>query len=168
MRGDVQYAQPPHLFLNTGGGGFHDIAGEVGGGFAKPKVGRGAAFGDFDNDGDMDVLITTNNGPAYLYRNDQLGGNRSIRFRLIGTESNRDAIGATVRVYYAGQTSLRMVRSGRSYLSQSELPLTFGIGKRDSIDKVVIHWPNGRVEEFKNLKAGRYDCVEGKGVRESG
>jgi hypothetical protein len=167
MRGDVQYAQPPNLFLNTGAGGFHDVAGELGGGFAKPKVGRGAAFGDFDNDGDMDVLITTNNGPAYLYRNDQIGGNRSIRFRLIGTESNRDAIGATVRVYHAGQTSLRMVRSGRSYLSQSELPLTFGIGKRDSIDKVVIQWPNGRVEEFKNLKAGRYDCVEGKGVRES-
>ena len=167
MRSDVQYAQPPHLFLNTGGGRFHDVAGEAGPGFAKPKVGRGAAFGDFDNDGDLDVLITTNNGPACLYRNDQLGGNRSIRFRLIGTESNRDGIGATVRIYYAGQSSLRMVRSGRSYLSQSELPVTFGLGKRASIDRAVIRWPNGRVEEFKNLKAGRYDCVEGKGVRES-
>jgi hypothetical protein len=167
MRGDVHYAQPPNLFLNVGGGRFHDVAGEAGGGFAQPKVGRGAAFGDFDNDGDMDVLITTNNGPAYLYRNDQLGGNRAIRFRLIGTESNRDAIGATVRVSYGGQTSLRMVRGGRSYLSQSELPITFGIGKRDSIERVVIQWPNGRVEEFKNLKAGRYDCVEGKGIRES-
>ena len=166
MRSDVQYAQPPHLFLNTGGGRFHDVAGEAGPGFAKPKVGRGAAFGDFDNDGDLDVLITTNNGPAYLYRNDQLGGNRSIRFRLIGTESNRDGIGATVRIYYAGQSSLRMVRSGRSYLSQSELPVTFGLGKRASIDRAVIRWPNGRVEEFKNLKAGRYDCVEGKGIRD--
>jgi len=167
MRSDVQYAQPPHLFLNTGGGGFRDVAGEAGPGFAKPKVGRGAAFGDFDNDGDLDVLITTNNGPACLYRNDQLGGNRSIRFRLIGTESNRDGIGATVRIYYAGQTGLRMVCGGRSYLSQSELPVTFGLGKRASIDRAVIRWPNGRVEEFKNLKAGRYDCVEGKGIRES-
>ncbi len=166
MRGDVHYAQPPNLFLNVGGGRFHDVASEAGGGFAQPKVGRGAAFGDFDNDGDMDVLITTNNGPAYLYRNDQLGGNRAIRFRLIGTESNRDAIGATVRVSYGGQTSLSMVRGGRSYLSESELPITFGIGKRDSIERVVIQWPNGRVEEFKNLKAGRYDCVEGKGIRE--
>jgi enediyne biosynthesis protein E4 len=167
MRGDVQYAQAPHLFLNTGGGRFRDVAGEVGAGFAQPKVGRGAAFGDFDNDGDLDVLITTNNGPAYLYRNDQLAGNRFIRFRLIGTESNRDAIGATVRLYYGGQTNLRMVRSGRSYLSQSELPVTFGVGKRDSVDRAVIHWPNGRVEEFKNVKAGRYDCVEGKGIRET-
>jgi hypothetical protein len=60
-----------------------------------------------------------------------------------------------------------MVRSGRSYLSQSELPVTFGVGKRDSVDRAVIHWPNGRVEEFKNVKAGRYDCVEGKGIRET-
>jgi hypothetical protein len=163
-RGGVQYAQPPHLFLNDGKGGFRDVAGELGA-FAKPKVGRGAAFGDYDNDGDLDVLITTNNGPAYLYRNDQTGGNRSIRFRLTGTESNRDGIGALVRVYYGGQTSSRMVRSGSSYLSQSELPVTFGLGKRESVDRAVIRWPNGRVEEFKNLKAGRYDCVEGKGVR---
>ena len=164
-RSDVQYAQPPHLFLNTGGAGFRDVAAELGAGFAQPKVGRGAAFGDFDNDGDLDVLITTNNGPAYLYRNDQAGGNHSIRFRLIGTQSNRDAIGAMVRIYYGGQSSSRMVRSGSSYLSQSELPVTFGLGKRDSIDRAVIRWPNGRVEEFKNLKAGRYDCVEAKGIQ---
>ena len=164
-RSDVQYAQPPHLFLNNGSGGFRDVAGELGAGFAQPKVGRGAAFGDFDNDGDLDVLITTNNGPAYLYRNDRVAGNHSIRFRLMGTQSNRDGIGAMVRIYYGGQSSSRMVRSGSSYLSQSELPVTFGLGKRDSIDRAVIRWPNGRVEEFKNLKAGRYDCVEAKGMR---
>ena len=79
------------------------MAGEAGGGFASPKVGRGAAFGDFDRDGDLDVLITTNHGPAYLYRNDQLAGNRSIRFRLIGTKSNRDAIGAMVRITTAAR-----------------------------------------------------------------
>ena len=136
----------------------------LGAGFAQPKVGRGAAFGDFDNDGDLDVLITTNNGPAYLYRNDRIAGNHSIRFRLIGTQSNRDGIGAMVRIYFGGRTSSRMVRSGSSYLSQSELPVTFGLGKRESIDRAVIRWPNGRVEEFKNLKAGRYDCVEAKGM----
>ena len=114
------------------------------------------------------MLVTTNNGPAYLYRNDQLAGNRSIRFRLIGTESNRDAHRR------AGQDLLRrriQLAHGAERiklpLSQSELPVTFGIGKRDAIDRAVIRWPNGRVEEFKNLKAGRYDCVEGKGVRES-
>lgn len=162
---DVQYAQRPHLFLNTGGGLFHDVAGEAGGGFAQPKVGRGAAFGDFDNDGDLDVLITTNGGPAYLYRNDQLAGHRSIRFKLVGTQSNRDAIGATVRVYYGGQTRWRMIKSGSSYLSQSELPVTFGLGRHDRVERVVMQWPSGRTEEYRNLRAGqRYECVEGKGI----
>jgi hypothetical protein len=162
---DVQYAQRPHLFLNTGGGSFRDVAGQAGGGFAQPKVGRGAAFGDFDNDGDLDVLITTNGGPAYLYRNDQLTGHRSIRFKLVGTQSNRDAIGATVRVYYGGQTRWRMIKSGSSYLSQSELPVTFGLGRHDLVERVVVQWPSGRTEEYRNLKAGqRYECVEGKGI----
>ena len=79
------------LFLNNGKGSFRDVAGEVGGGFEQPKVGRGLAYADFDRDGDLDLLLTTNNGPAYLYRNDQLAGNHSIRFRLVGTKSNRDA-----------------------------------------------------------------------------
>jgi hypothetical protein len=93
-----------------------------------------------------------------------MSGNRSIRFRLQGTESNRDGIGALVRIDYGGRTASRTVRSGSSYLSQSELPVTFGIGRRESIDRAVIRWPNGRTEEFRNLKAGRYDCLEGKGI----
>ena len=161
---DTQYAQPPHLFLNTGNS-FREIAAEVGSDFAAAKVGRGAAFGDFDNDGDLDVLITTNSGPAYLYRNDQLSGNKSIRFKLVGTESNRDAIGAMVRISFGGQTSTRTVKSGGSYLSQSELPVTFGLGKQESIERVTIRWPRGRDEEYKNLKAGRYEVVEGKGIQ---
>jgi len=165
IRGNVGYAQPPQLFLNLGKGSFREIAAEVGGGFEQPKVGRGLAYGDFDRDGDLDLLITTNNGPAYLYRNDQSGGNRSIRFRLVGTKSNRDAIGAIVRVYAGGVTQSRMVKGGSSYLSQSELPVTFGLEKRDRIDRVAIDWPSGRTEEFKNLAAGRsYDCTEGKGI----
>ncbi|HWB96313.1 MAG TPA: CRTAC1 family protein [Bryobacteraceae bacterium] len=167
LRQDVEYAEPPHLFLNRGARGFHDVAGAVGGGFAQPKVGRGAAFGDFDRDGDLDVLITTNQGPAYLYRNDQTSGNRSIRFRLIGTKSNRDAIGAAVRIFNGGETSSRMVKSGSSYLSQSELPVTFGVGRRDRVERVVIAWPSGATEEFKNLQTGRqYTCTEGKGIRQ--
>ncbi len=165
LRRDVQYAQPPHLFLQSSPGVFREVAGELGGGFARPKVGRGAAFGDFDNDGDLDVLITTNNGPAYLYRNDQLGPNRGIRFRLVGTRSNRDAIGAVVRVESGGQVSSRTVKSGSSYLSQSELPVTFGLGRRERAERVVIHWPGGRTEEFRNLAAGRrYEFLEGKGI----
>jgi enediyne biosynthesis protein E4 len=169
VRHDVGYAQPPHLFLNRGAAGFRDVAGEVGGGFANPKVGRGAAFADFDRDGDLDVLITTNHGPAYLYRNDQTSGNRSIRFRLVGTKSNRDAIGAQVRIFHGDQTGSRLVKSGSSYLSQSELALTFGLGKRDKVDRAVLTWPSGRVEEHKNLSAGRlWECTEGKGIRDTG
>jgi enediyne biosynthesis protein E4 len=165
IRGNVGYAQPAQLFLNSGKGSFHEAAAEVGGGFDQPKVGRGLAYADFDRDGDLDLLITSNNGPAYLYRNDLLSGNRSIRFRLVGTKSNRDAIGALVRVFVGGITQSRMVKGGSSYLSQSELPLTFGLEKRDRIDRVVIDWPSGRTEEYKNLAASRcYECTEGKGI----
>jgi hypothetical protein len=165
IRGNVGYAQPPQLFLNNGKGSFHDVAAELGGSFDQPKVGRGLAYADFDRDGDLDLLLTTNNGPAYLYRNDQLSGNRSIRFRLVGTKSNRDAIGSTIQIISAGMTQSRMVKSGSSYLSQSELPVTFGLEKQDRVESAVIHWPSGRTEEFKNLTAGRsYECVEGKGI----
>jgi len=165
IRGNVGYAQPPQLFLNQRGT-FQDVAAELNGGFAQPKVGRGLAYGDFDRDGDLDVLLTTNNGPAYLYRNDQLAENRSIRFHLIGTKSNRDAIGAAVRVFSGGQTQSQMVKGGSSYLSQSELPLTFGLGKRDRVERVQIDWPSGVKEEFKNLAAGRcYQVTEEKGLK---
>ena len=166
IRGNVGYAQPPHLFLNDGKGAFHDVAAEAGGGFDQPKVGRGLAYGDFDRDGSLDLLMTTNNGPAYLFRNEQLNGNRSIRLHLTGTKSNRDAIGASVRVEYNGTGQSRVVKGGSSYLSQSELPVTFGVGKRDSVDRIVIQWPSGRVEDFKSIAAGRaYRCIESQGMR---
>src|ERR1700683_4014577 len=165
IRGNVGYAQPPQFFLNTGKRTFRDVSSELGEAFRQPKVGRGLACGDFDRDGDLDVLMTTNDGPAYLYRNDQLAGNRSIRFHLVGKQSNRDAIGAMVRIYYEGTTQSRLVKSGSSYLSQSELPVTFGLGKRDEIERVVIQWPNGRTEEYKKLGAGKtYECVESEGI----
>jgi hypothetical protein len=165
IRGNVGYAQAPQLFLNQGNGTFRDVAGEAGGGFEKSKVGRGLAYGDFDRDGDLDILMTTNNGPAYLFRSDQSAGNRSIRFQLQGTKSNRDAIGASVRIFAGGQSQWRQVRGGSSYLSQSEMPVTFGLGKRDKVDKVVIDWPSGRTEEYKDLRAGNsYKCLESKGI----
>jgi enediyne biosynthesis protein E4 len=161
----VGYAQPPQLFLNRGKGTFVDVAAEVGGGFSQPKVGRGLAYGDFDRDGDLDLLITTNNGPAYLYRNDQTAGHRSIRIRLVGTKSNRDAIGASVKIFDGSSTQSRMVKGGSSYLSQSELPVTFGLGASDRIDRLVVSWPSGLTEEYKNLAAGKsYECVEAKGI----
>jgi len=163
---NVGYAQPPQLFLNDGKGNFREAGTEAGGGFREPKVGRGLATGDFDRDGDLDVLITTNNGPAYLFRNDQTSGNRSVRFRLVGTKSNRDAIGARVRILSGGVSQARLVHSGSSYLSQCELPVTFGIGKRDQIERVVIDWPSGRTEEFKQLAAGKsYEITEATGIK---
>src|SRR5437016_12158784 len=151
--------------MTSGTEKFRDVAGQVGGGFESPKVGRGLAYGDFDRDGDLDILLTTNNGPAYLYRNDKQANSRSIRFYLQGTKSNRDAIGASVRIFLDGQTQSRIIRGGSSYLSQSELPVTFGLGSREKIDRVVIDWPSGRIEEYKDLHAGRtYHCIETKGI----
>ena len=166
---NVGYAQAPQLFLNNGKGSFEEVGEQAGGGFGQPKVGRGLAVGDYDRDGDQDILMTTNRGPAYLFRNDQTSGNRSVRFRLVGTRSNRDAIGAQVKVFAGGLMQTRMVRSGSSYLSQSELPLTFGLGKRDRIERVVIDWPSGRSEEYQALDAGRtYQVTEAKGIRAEG
>jgi hypothetical protein len=165
LRIGVGHAQPPLLFQNLGNGRFQDIAAAAGADFVRPRVGRGLAVGDFDRDGDVDLLMTTNNGPAVLFRNDHAGGHRSLRFTLVGTKSNRDGIGAQVRVMHGGTTQSRMVKSGSSYLSQSELPVTFGVGRRDRVDKVVVEWPSGRTEEFPNVQSGRaYECVEGKGI----
>ena len=160
------YAQAPHLFLNEGKGRFHDVAAQAGAAFASAKVARGAAYGDFDRDGDPDLLITTNQGPALLYRNDVTNANRSLRLRLVGTKSNRDAVGAVVQVTTPDSTQSRMVKTGSSYLSQSELTLTFGLSKRDAADRVVIYWPSGATQEFKNLKTGAYQAVESQLLRE--
>ena len=165
IRGNAGYAQAPHLFLNQGDGTFRDRAADAGAEFAEPRVGRGLACADVTGDGTLDVLMTTNNGPARLFKNEQLAGNRSLRLRLVGTTSNRDGIGATVRITHGGSSQSRVVKSGSSYLSQSELPVTFGVGHRDRVDRIVVTWPLGRTEEFANVATGRrYECVEGKGI----
>jgi hypothetical protein len=161
----VHYAEPPHLFHNQGGGQFVDIAREIGSDFATPKVARGAAFGDLDLDGDLDVVITTNGGQAHLYRNDLGSSNRSVRLTLRGSRSNRDGIGARVRARVGSTWQSRLVRTGSSYLSQSELPLTFGLGDRENIDELTIEWPGGQPEKIGGLRAGHaYTITEGKGV----
>jgi len=165
IRGNVGYAQPPHLFLNRGGARFEDVVSLAGSGFAVPKVARGLAYGDFDRDGDLDVLLTTNQGAAYLYRNDVAPGAHSLRMRLIGTKSNRDAIGAVVRLTTPEGTQARTVKTGSSYLSQSELTLTFGLGPRESATRVVVEWPRGEVQEFSKVAAGSYECTEGMPLR---
>lgn len=165
VRLDVQYPQPPQLFLNTAGGFTRDVAGETGEAFARPVVGRGAACGDIDNDGDQDLLITTNGGTPVLLRNDVAPGNKSLRVKLTGTKSNRDAIGASVRYECGAMAGYRMVKTGSSYLSQSELPLTLGLGPRDAVDRLVVMWPSGGIEEFKNVAAGKVEITEGRGLK---
>jgi len=160
----VSYAEAPHLFHNEGHGQFRDVAAFVGSSFATPKVSRGAAYGDFDNDGDFDVLITTNNGPTHLYRNDG-GSNRSIRFQTVGTKSNREGIGTNVRIWTPDGVRWLTVKGGSSYLSQSDRRVTFGLGQYQSIDKVVFEWPSGLKQELGKLPADRaYVVEEGKGI----
>jgi hypothetical protein len=161
----VGYAQAPHLFHNDGQGRFRDIASAAGSAFAAPKVARGLAYGDFDRDGDLDLVVTTNQGPAFLYRNDVTNGFHPLRIRLIGKKSNRDAIGAVVRVTTPEATQTRMVKTGSSYLSQSELALTFGLGPRDAATRMTISWPSGVTQEFSAVRFGGYECTEGQGLR---
>jgi hypothetical protein len=162
----VSYAEPAHLFRNLGGGKFQEVTSQMGAAFAAPRVARGAVYADIDNDGFLDVLVTTNAGPAYLFHNEG-GTNRSLRFKLIGTKSNRDGIGAVVRVVSNNNQDRqwKMLRSGSSYLSQSELILTFGLGTQTKADNIEIQWPSGQVDKLTNINAGQTVTVEeGKGI----
>lgn len=159
----VTYAQPPHLFRNTGGGKFVEATESLGVAFNQRRVGRGAAYGDIDNDGDLDLVMTTNGGPAVLFRNDG-ASNRSLRIKLIGTKSNRNGLGAVVTVTAGGASQAQMLRSGSSYLSASELLLTFGLGSAAHADAIEIRWPSGQVDKLEKVAAGQTITVqEGKG-----
>jgi len=151
----IQFRQPPLLFRNLGHGKFDDVSKAMGADFGRPIVARGAAYLDYDHDGDLDIVITTNNGPAYLWRND--GGNRNhwLTLKLVGTKSNRSALGAVVKL--DGQ--MQAVHSGSSYCSQSDLALTFGLGSEDVAKSVVIYWPSGHVDKLSNVKANQFKVV---------
>src|SRR5579864_44754 len=160
----VSYAEPAHLFRNLGGGKFTEVTTQMGASFAAPKVGRAAAYADIDNDGFLDVLVTTNAGPAYLFQNEG-GTNHSLRIKLVGTKSNRNGIGAVVRVAAGSDKQWKMLRSGSSYLAQSELVLTFGLGAQSKADSVEIQWTSGQVDKLANVNAGQTVTVqEGKGI----
>ncbi len=162
----VTYAEPAHLFRNLGGGKFQEVTPQMGPAFAAPRVARGAAYADTDNDGFLDILIMTNAGPAYLLHNEG-GTNHSLRLKLVGTKSNRDGIGAVVQLSSDNNKDKqwKMLRSGSSYLSQSELVLTFGLGAQTKADSVEIQWPSGQLDKLTNVIAGQTVTVqEGKGV----
>jgi hypothetical protein len=163
----VTYAQAPHLFRNLGGKQFEEVTPKSGAALAQKLVARGAAYADLDNDGDLDLVVTVNHAAAHVFRNDGGERNRSLRVRLVGSgKSNRDAIGAFARVTSAAGTSpWMMVRTGSSYLSQSELPLTFGLGTATAVSKIEIKWPDGATETLGAADAGQTITIEqGHGI----
>ena len=163
----VSYAEPPHLFRNLGAGKFQEVTDSMGSAFAAPKVARGAAYADIDNDGSLDLLMTTNGGRPYLFHNEG-STNHSLRVKLVGTKSNRDGIGSVVRVTSSKDQQWQMLRSGSSYLSQSELVLTFGLGMQSKVDSLEVQWPSGQVDKLSNISAGQTVTIqEGKGVMAS-
>jgi hypothetical protein len=157
----VAYAEPPLAFHNEGHGKFSDMSRQLG--FTRRLVARGAAFADTDNDGAPDILVSTNGGPAYLFHNTGGARNNAIRIRTAGTHSNRDGIGARVRVQWDNQpdgADWQTVHSGSSYCSQSDLALIFGLGQSGQADTVEIDWPSGQRDTVKNLKANATYTIE--------
>ena len=165
---NVKYAMPPHLFRNVGKGNFQEVTKTLGAAFNTPRVGRGAAYGDINNDGRLDLLLSTNGGPAYLFQNDaapRSPANKSLRIKLVGTKSNRDGIGTVVKVTTSAGTVSQMMRSGSSYLSASELMLTYGVGQLNQADTVEIRWPSGQMDKLSAVASGQTVTVtEGKGI----
>jgi hypothetical protein len=159
----VQYKEPPLLFRNLGERGkgqFENVTARMGAAFNRPIVARGAAYADYDHDGDLDILVTTNGGPAYLFRND--GGNRNnwICMRLVGRKSNRDGIGAVVRIVSKSGKQWNMVRSGSSYCSQSDLALTFGLGGDTEVQAIEIEWPSGEKQKLGGVAANQFLTID--------
>src|SRR5262249_31159900 len=147
----IQFRQAPLLFRNLGGRKFENVTGAMGDAFNRAIVARGAAHGDIDHDGDLDLIVTTNHGPAYVFRNDGGNQNHWITVKLIGSKSNKNGIGSIVRVESAGGRQWSMVRSGSSYCSQSDLALTFGLGRDETVSALDVEWPSGTKQRFSSL-----------------
>ncbi len=150
---NVRYAQPTQLFRNTGGSRFEDVTATAGGDLATPRVARGAAHADLDGDGDHDLVLTTNGGPAAIFENRGADNGHWLGVDLEGTAGNRDGIGAVVEVKAGGSTRSRLVRTGGSYCSQSQLYPTFGLGETEKVDEVVVRWPSGRTQRRTGVSA---------------
>ena len=161
----VLYKQIPLMFRNLGKGRFDSVGASLGAAFNVPQVGRGAAYGDYDRDGDLDILLINNQGPARLLRND--GGNKNhwLTIRTVGTKANRDGIGAVVRVESASGVQTQTVHSGSSYCSQSDLALTFGLGPDTTVKSVDVVWPSGTKDRVTGVAANQFVRLqEGIGI----
>jgi enediyne biosynthesis protein E4 len=163
----VEYAEPKLMFRNLGNGIFQNVSGRMGPDFSRPRVSRGAAVGDFDNDGDLDILVSNNGQAPQLFRNDGGNSNHWIEILLIGTKSNRDGVGARIKVISGDLTSYAQRKGGMSYQSAQDPRLHFGLGSRNKVDAIEVRWPSGTVTKLANLEADRITAVkEGEGLVE--
>src|SRR5205814_5968030 len=164
LKTEAGYKQRKVVYRNLGNGRFADITERIGPPATTPKAGRGAAFGDFDNDGRVDVAISNVNDLPDLFRSEADSGNHWITLKLVGATSNRNAIGARVRAVAGGVSQWQEVRGGGSYLAQNDLRFHFGLGSSDSVSRVDVRWPNGLEETWTNLPADRFQTLkEGTG-----
>jgi hypothetical protein len=166
IKTEAGYAQPKVVYRNRGGGRFSDVSAQLGEPITTPKAGRGAAFADFDNDGDVDVVVNNLHDAPDLFRLDQAGDNHWVTLKLVGSQSNRSAIGASVRVFTSEGEQRQEVRGGGSYYSQNDLRLHIGLGAARRVARVLVRWPNGREETWATLAANRaHTLTEGTGTR---
>jgi enediyne biosynthesis protein E4 len=164
LKSEAAYKQPKVVYRNLGNGRFRDVTAELGPPLTIIKASRGAAFADFDNDGDLDVVVNNVHDTLDLFRLDQTATHHWITLKLVGTTSNRSAIGALVRVITADGEQRQEVRGGGSYYSQSDLRLQFGLGNAKAIDRVIVRWPNGAQETWTGLAVDRlHTLIEGTG-----
>jgi len=159
------YRQPGMLEINQGNGAFCDASNQAGPALTERRTGRGLAIGDLFNDGQLDVVIEDIDGAPAILRNRGVIGRHWVSLELKGTKSNRLAIGARIKLIAGGMTQTEQIRSGGSYLSQSDLRAHFGLGTANKVDSVEIHWPSGTIDLLKNLNSDKfYFVVEGTGV----
>jgi hypothetical protein len=157
---DIHYKQINSLFHNEGNGKFTEVTGTAGDGFSKPYAARGAAFADFDNGGNVDIVVANVGDPPLLLRNGGGSGNHFINFKLVGTKSNRDGMGARIKLTAGGISQIREIAGGGSYLSQSDLRAHFGLGRSIKADTVEVTWPSGAHQTFHDIEPDKFYVIE--------